>query len=118
MARIYLAGPMSNVPEFNYPAFNAEAARLRSLGHEVENPAENTPPPCGTWAGYMRQAIRRMLTCDYVATLPGYRDSRGARIETELAARLSIPVMPASDFIGPIGSVIYRGASDDALALR
>lgn len=100
--RIYLAGPMSGIKDFNYPAFNAEAARLRSLGHEVENPAENTPPPCGTWAGYMRGAIVRMLTCDCIATLPGYRDSRGARIEVDLAGRLSIPVMPATDFISGI----------------
>ena len=42
MPRIYLAGPMTGLPEFNYPAFHAEAARLRQLGYHVENPAENS----------------------------------------------------------------------------
>lgn len=41
MKRIYIAGPMSGLPEFNYPAFNRAAAVLRAQGHHVENPAEN-----------------------------------------------------------------------------
>ena len=32
MKRIYLSGPMSSLPELNFPAFHAEAARLRALG--------------------------------------------------------------------------------------
>ena len=50
MTRIYLAGPMSGLPELNYPAFHAKAAELRAAGHHVENPAENPAPPCGSWA--------------------------------------------------------------------
>ena len=33
MTRIYIAGPMSGLPELNYPAFNAMAERLRAHGH-------------------------------------------------------------------------------------
>ena len=40
MKRIYLSGPMSGLPELNFPAFHAEAARLRALGFEVVNPAD------------------------------------------------------------------------------
>lgn len=38
--RIYVSGPMTGKPEFNYPAFNAAAKRLRDEGHFVINPAE------------------------------------------------------------------------------
>lgn len=93
MLRIYLAGPMSGIPDYNYPAFNAEAARLRALGHHVENPAENTAPPCNSWAGYMRIALRQMLTCDAVALLPGFAESRGATIEHDLAKQLGMRVL-------------------------
>lgn len=38
--RIYLAGAMQGIPEFNFPRFNAIARALRAHGHEVFNPAE------------------------------------------------------------------------------
>lgn len=39
--RVYVAGPMTDLTDFNYPAFNAVADRLRALGYEVENPADH-----------------------------------------------------------------------------
>ena len=38
--KIYIAGPMRGLPDFNYPKFNYYAAIYRSVGWEVENPAE------------------------------------------------------------------------------
>lgn len=38
--KIYLAGPMRGIPEFNFPAFHAMACRLRAEGNVVFNPAE------------------------------------------------------------------------------
>lgn len=96
MKRIYIAGPMTGLPDFNYPAFNTAAERLRALGFEVENPAENPEPHCGSWLGYMRMAIRQLSQCDGVALLPGWNDSRGARIEHQLANQLGLVVVPES----------------------
>lgn len=44
MIRVYLAGPMSGIPRFNFPAFFAAAAVLRSQGFDVVSPAETDPP--------------------------------------------------------------------------
>ena len=93
MTRIYIAGPMTNLPEFNYPAFGAEAERLRALGYHVENPADNPVPPCASWAGYMRMAIAQLVTCDVIALLPNWHTSRGAVVEHKLALDLGIRVM-------------------------
>lgn len=90
--RIYIAGPMSGLPDFNYPAFHAAAAALRSHGHHVENPAENPMPPCGSWQGYMRMSLRQIADCDCLCMLPGWRSSRGARIEHGLALDLDLEV--------------------------
>lgn len=96
MKRVYIAGPMTGLPELNYPAFNAAAARLRALGFEVENPAENPEPHCGSWLGYMRMAIRQLSQCDGVVLLPGWQESKGARIEHQLATQLGLSVVPES----------------------
>lgn len=89
--RLYICGPMSGLPDFNYPAFNAEARRLRGMGYQVENPAEN-PEQTG-WDAYMRVSVRQMLTCDAVVILPGWGRSRGATIERSLAIDLGMPVL-------------------------
>lgn len=95
MKRIYIAGPMTGLPDLNYPAFNALAADLRQQGYHVENPAENPKPACGSWAGYMRMAVRQLATCDFVVVLDGWHNSRGARIEVDLAVGLQMPVIRA-----------------------
>ena len=96
--RCYLSGPMTGLPEMNYPAFHAEAARLRELGYIIENPAEN--PAQSSWTAYMRLAIRQMLTCDKVALLPGWKRSRGALIEHWIAIALGMRARPCEEFTG------------------
>ena len=38
--KIYIAGPMSGLPNNGYDAFHRKAAHLRAAGWEVVNPAE------------------------------------------------------------------------------
>lgn len=94
---IYVAGPMTGLPDFNYPAFNAAAAKLRAMGHTVLNPAENPTPPCGTWQAYMRMALAQLVQCECIVLLPGWTESRGALIERWLAQVLQIEVMHFTD---------------------
>lgn len=91
--KVYLSGPMTGLPDFNYPAFHAAAKKLRDAGVVVENPAENQPPECGTWAGYMRNALVQMLRCEAVVMLPGWESSRGASVEWRLAVELGMTVV-------------------------
>lgn len=91
MKRLYIAGPCTGYPDLNYPAFNAAAAQLRAMGFEVENPAENPAPACGTWQAYMRMSVRQISTVDAVVLLPNWAKSRGARAEFRLAADLMLP---------------------------
>jgi nucleoside 2-deoxyribosyltransferase len=96
MARkIYLAGPMTGMPDSNYPAFHRTAADLRALGFEVLNPAENPEPACGKWEGYMRMAISQLVQCDTVALLYGWQNSKGACIEYWLAWTLGLSIVMA-----------------------
>lgn len=92
--RIYIAGPMTGYPEFNFPAFHAAATMLRSLGFDVVNPAEVVTDTSTPWEECMKRDIQAMLSCDSVATLDGWERSKGAGIETSLARQLSMPVKP------------------------
>ena len=91
--RIYIAGPMTGLPELNFPAFNAEAKRLRSLGFDVVNPAEVNPDHSMPWAECMRRDIAELVTCDAIRLLPGWKSSKGATLEHHIAERLGMAVM-------------------------
>lgn len=92
MSRYYVAGPMTGLPELNFPAFHAAAAKLRAIGHEVVNPAEVNPDPGMKWEDAMRADLPQLCRCDAIAMLPGWQLSRGARLEFDIAVALSMPV--------------------------
>ncbi len=92
MKRIYISGAMSGVPEHNFPAFNAEAARLRALGYEVVNPAEVNPDVALSWHECLRQDIKLLCDCDTLALLPGWEHSQGAHLELHIAHRLGMTI--------------------------
>jgi Domain of unknown function (DUF4406) len=101
--KLYIAGPMTNYPEGNKPAFAAEAARLRGLGFEIVNPAELCNGFDGDWLACMRIDLAALVTCDGIALLPGWAASRGATIECHLARELGLRVMPACHILGLAG---------------
>ena len=98
MTRLYLAGPCTGMPDFNYPAFNAAAVKLRDMGYHIQNPAENPAPACGSWTAYMRMSLRQMLMCDAVVVLPCWENSRWASEEVRVAGVVGMTVYPLSHF--------------------
>lgn len=111
--KLYLAGPMRGIPDFNFPAFHAAAANLRAAGHHVFNPAERdeaahgkdvSKSPTGDLAdvkasGFsLRDALHADTTfiClegEGIALLPGWERSKGALAEKALAEALGLEVM-------------------------
>ena len=102
---LFLAGPMTGLPEFNHPAFHAAPAQLRAAGYTVVNPAENGIDRDESWLVHMRRDIIDMMTrCNAVATLPGWQNSRGAKAEIALAVALGMPVQPLANWIEGSGA--------------
>ena len=93
--RVYIAGPMTGLPDFNFPAFNAMAATMRAEGWHVENPAEHGHVDGAEWGDYLRYDIGRLATCEAVMLLPGWSKSRGACLEVSIARQLDMPIMLA-----------------------
>ncbi|GFM49017.1 hypothetical protein PSCICE_02840 [Pseudomonas cichorii] len=100
MPKIYISGPMTGLPELNFPAFNAESARLRAMGFDVVNPAELNPDGA-SWGDCMRKDIAALMGCDTVATLPGWENSKGAQLEVLIGQRLEMAVVKAQDLVHP-----------------
>ena len=112
--KLYLAGPMRGIPEFNFPAFARYAAQLRSQGHEVFSPAERNIAKVGDISkgnltgdnavaeqehGFnLREALKddMMYICleaDGIAIMPGWENSKGARAERATAEALGLKVV-------------------------
>lgn len=88
--RIYVAGPMTGLPEFNFPAFNSAADKLRAEEWHVENPAEHGHIEGADWADYLRWDISRIATCGAIYLLPGWEGSKGATLEVSIAKALGM----------------------------
>lgn len=101
---VYIAGPMSGIPGLNYDAFHDAARQLRAHGLQVENPAENPQPPCKSWLGYMRMSLVQISRVDGVVMLPGWEESRGARLEHHIATSLGLPVWPLQFALSCVGA--------------
>jgi hypothetical protein len=93
MKRIYIAGPMTGLPDLNFPAFHYEAAKLRAHGFEVVNPAEVNPDKGMSWVDCMRTDIAELVKCDAIRLLPGWEHSKGATLEEHIAERLGLQII-------------------------
>ena len=106
--RLYVAGPMTGIPQFNIPAFNAAAVALRDAGFEVISPAELDDPETykaalaspdgaahdvvkhGTWGDFLARDVKLLVDdgIEAIVVLPGWQKSRGARLETFVGSRM------------------------------
>jgi hypothetical protein len=91
--KIYLSGPMTGLPDNNFPAFHAIAQALRDAGEDVVNPAEINPDASLSWEECMRADIKALCDCDAIYLLPGWEKSKGAHLELHVAHRLGLKVL-------------------------
>lgn len=90
--KLYIAGPMTGYPEYNYPAFNRAEEILIAHGYDVLNPARRGVVDGWGWVDYMRPALRDISEADGLAVLDGWHASRGATLEVDIAQRLDLRV--------------------------
>lgn len=99
--RWYLAGPMSNIPQFNFPLFERATVSLRDMGYNIVSPHEQDSEavqvaawasPDGklvggeiageTWPQILaRDVVLVGDKVDGIIFLPNWWQSRGAKLE-------------------------------------
>lgn len=92
---LYLAGPMTGIEDFNYPAFHAAAKALRARGYAVINPAEAFGGDQAlSFDTYMRYDLTCLLKdCDTIVVLDGWEKSPGAVLEVSVASALGYGIL-------------------------
>lgn len=109
---VYIAGPMTGLPNYNFETFNALAEKLRGYGLKVHNPADHGLVDGATREDYLRFDVAELAQCEHVYFLPGWENSPGARLEFDLAQKLGLSIAyyhPATDTISvEIKHEIYR----------
>ncbi|HAT3921239.1 TPA: DUF4406 domain-containing protein [Kluyvera ascorbata] len=93
--KVYIAGPMSGLPNFNRAAFNHAHFHLWSKGHVVLNPA--LLPDGLTQPQYMDICLAMLRCAHAIYLLDGWEKSAGARAEKALAEKLSLEIMYQSE---------------------
>lgn len=102
--KVYIAGPMTGVPQFNVPLFDHVAKQLRKQGFEVVSPAELDSPEMRraalesrdgdyevlkratgeTWGDVLARDVKWLSDTgiEAIVLLPHWWQSRGATLET------------------------------------
>jgi hypothetical protein len=98
--RCYVAGKMTGVPDWNFPAFFSAAKFMEEQGYEAINPAaldeaagfplerlkQLTPAEFQEFLkGAMKRDLEAIQSCDALVLLPGWENSKGARAEKAVA---------------------------------
>lgn len=97
--KLYISGPMTGLPNFNYPAFHEAKARLIEAGYEVVSPADTTIRNDWEWVDYLLLDIDSVFAVDGIATLRSCEESVGSRIECRIAKRRGILVRPVDEWV-------------------
>ena len=103
MKMIYISGPMKNMPNGNLEAFDKAEKQLRKLGYDVLNPHAISEivnlrffemGKIPEYEDYLKEDIIQMLSkCDKVLVLPGWRQSKGTKLEIANALACGLDVV-------------------------
>lgn len=100
--KVYIAGPMTGIPQFNFPVFDRAAYYLRLQGYTVVSPAEMDDPKTRaaalasedgapgtgssngeTWGDFLARDVKLLSDGNVggIVLLPNWWQSRGATLE-------------------------------------
>jgi hypothetical protein len=82
---VYLAGPMSGKPDFNWPEFKRVTKLLRDSGVTVVCPTESGANHNTPYHECLKADLKLLLSADSITFLLGWTKSKGATFEAVVA---------------------------------
>lgn len=120
--KVYIAGPMTHHPQFNFPNFDNLAAWLREGGWDVVSPSELDDPAARaaamssvdgdpalyarltglTWGDFLSRDVKLIADggFDLIVLMPEWQTSRGARLESFVAYLSHIAIQEYNPITG------------------
>lgn len=106
---IYVCGPMTGLPELNFPAFFQAEETLKAAGYAVLNPADRAGRVKDQpWEWYLRRGVLDVCRADGIALLPGWGNSRGAQLEMHVAKALAMPYTSVGGWVTLAGKQVLE----------
>lgn len=88
---IYISGKITGEdPREVEVRFAAAEGAIEKMGHKAVNPLKNGLSPTEPWHEHMRRDIRALTRCTAIFLIPGWEQSKGARLEYEIARQLGM----------------------------
>lgn len=90
----YISGKISGIPLESAKAnFDRGEKMMLSRGYNTINPLSMHAGKVLTWQQYMRLDISALMLCDAIYMLTGWRLSKGARLEHNIAKALGLEII-------------------------
>ena len=91
--RIYISGQITGLNlEVATKLFKDAQVKLEAKGHEVINPMDLPHKHGQTWREFMLEDIDALMGCQGIYMLENWRDSKGARIEHNIAVEMGLKI--------------------------
>lgn len=91
--KIYLSGKITGLELSDAQKLFENAEKEMSQFYDVVNPMKLRHDHDQTWESYMKEDIKAMMDCQFICMLPNWEQSKGAKIEKDLAESLRMPVI-------------------------
>lgn len=92
--KVYISGKITGLPkeEVNNN-FNIVSVRLKEEGYIPVSPLDNNVNCNDSWINHMKADIKLLMECNTIYLMKNWKDSRGAKIERELAILLGYNII-------------------------
>lgn len=94
MYKVYISGPIAHYElEERKEVFKCAANLLKSMGYEPVNPFENGLDQDDDWHDHMKADIAMLCNCDGIFMLPKWFESKGCKLEFDVATSCGLTIM-------------------------